>query len=88
MSMSTRKPSSPACAIALTALTLAGIHAFAGRNLSILVSPLLVAGAALVVGLIGLPVQWASLALGLVVVAAVADHVLRRDRVVVAAPLG
>ncbi|MFZ2503206.1 MAG: low temperature requirement protein A [Nocardioides sp.] len=77
-----------AVGLALTALTLAGIHAFAGRNLSILVSPLLVAGAALVVGFIGLPVEWASLAMGLVVVAAVADHVLRRDRVVVAAPLG
>ena len=65
-------------AVAIFLLTLAGLHALlAERFWSALVPALLFPAVVLVVPFLGLSVAWSLLSVGLILVAAVAEHVLR-----------
>ena len=65
-----------AVAVAVFVVVLAGIHAWGARARSSLVSALVVAGLVLAVGLLGLDPGWTVLLVGLVMVGAVAQHVV------------
>lgn len=72
-------------AVAIFLLTLGGLHSVRAERFGAAILPAAVVSlAVLVVPFIGLPVQWSILLVGLVLAAAVAEHVVHSGRVVTA----
>ena len=72
-------------AVAIFLLTLGGLHSVRAERFGAAVLPAVVVSiAVLVVPFLGLPVQWSILLIGLILAAAVAEHVVHSGRVVTA----
>ena len=72
-------------AVAIFLLTLGGLHAVRAERFGSAIRPAgVVSIAVLVVPFLGLPVQWSIMLIGLILAAAVAEHVVHSGRLVTA----